>query len=248
MTAAVPEAPPDPEWRVDLLGGFRVCDGGGPIELSADAERLVAFLALQARRVPRAHAAGSLWMECSQHRAFGNLRVTLFRLRRDAAGLVNADNRTVGLDPETLVDINRIAGWGDATLIDRPHNGATVDDLRPLGLELLAGWDDEWTVVERERIRQLSLHRLEEIADRLIDRRRPALAIQAALMAIGSDPLRESAHRRLIRAHLAEGNVAEALRSYRNLEDLLSTELGIAPTQLFGEIAASVEHLVPSLD
>lgn len=249
MTAAVQATPAEPAWTVGLLGGFRVRDGGHLVDLSGDAERLVAFLALQPSRVPRAFAAGSLWTDCSQHRAFGNLRATLFRLRRGARGLVTADTRTIALGPDTAVDIAGIAAWGDAVVGARPPaNGAAVDALRPLGTELLPGWDDEWTLVERERIRQLCLHRLEELADELIDLRRYTLAIQAALMAIGADPLRESAHRRLIRAHLAEGNTAEALRAYRNLEQLLAAELGIAPTRSFAELAASVHHLVASLD
>ena len=249
MTAALQAATSESEWTVGLLGGFRVRDAGRPVELSGDAERLVAFLALQSSRVPRAFAAGSLWMDCSQHRAFGNLRATLFRLRRGARGLVTADARTIALGPGTAVDITGITAWGDAVIAARPPaNGAAVDALRPLATELLPGWDDEWTLVERERIRQLCLHRLEELADELTLLRRYALAIQASLMAIGSDPLRESAHRRLIRAHLAEGNAAEALRAYGNLERLLATELGIAPTQPFAELAASVHHLVPSLD
>ncbi len=248
MTAAVQATPSEQAWSVGLLGGCRVLDSGRPVDLTTDAERLVAFLALRASRVPRAYAAGSLWMECSQHRAFGNLRATLFRLRRDALGLVSADSRTIALSTGTRVDIDSIADWGDRTgVAGSKRKGVSVDALRPLALELLPGWDDEWTLVERERIRQLCLHRLEEIADGLIDGRRYSLAIQAALMAISSDPLRESAHRRLIRAHLAEGNAAEALRAYRSFEHLLGTELGIAPTQPFAEMATSVQHLVATL-
>ena len=46
--------------------------------------------------------------------------------------------------------------------------------------------------------------------------------IEAALQAIAGDPLRESAHRCLIRAHLAEGNVSEARRQVHSYAALLA--------------------------
>ncbi|MGH8905014.1 MAG: AfsR/SARP family transcriptional regulator [Egibacteraceae bacterium] len=46
-------------------------------------------------------------------------------------------------------------------------------------------------------------------------------AIDAGLAAIAGEPLRESAHRALIRAYLAEGNPSEALRQYRIYRRLL---------------------------
>jgi DNA-binding SARP family transcriptional activator len=42
--------------------------------------------------------------------------------------------------------------------------------------------------------------------------------------------LRESAHRVLIRAHLAEGNLGEAVRQYDFFAGVLHESLGIAPT------------------
>jgi DNA-binding SARP family transcriptional activator len=44
------------------------------------------------------------------------------------------------------------------------------------------------------------------------------------------EPLRETAHRVVIRAHAAEGNLVEAHRQYRRFEDLLQRELGVAPS------------------
>jgi DNA-binding SARP family transcriptional activator len=49
---------------------------------------------------------------------------------------------------------------------------------------------------------------------------------------VAIDPLRESSHRQLIRIHVAEGNYSEALRQYRSYEQLIHTELGLAPSPL----------------
>ena len=59
------------------------------------------------------------------------------------------------------------------------------------------------------------------------------------------EPLRESAHRIVISAHLAEGNVAEALRHYSRYRDLLWSELRLRPgRQLEAMLPVSVAPLV----
>ena len=96
--------------------------------------------------------------------------------------------------------------------------------------ELLPGWYDEWVLLERERLCQLRMHALEAWAGKLAAAGRYGEAIQAACAAVGVEPLRESAHRALVRVHLAEGNVAEAVRAYESFRALLAAELGVEPT------------------
>ena len=47
---------------------------------------------------------------------------------------------------------------------------------------------------------------------------------------IAVDPLRESAQRLLVQAHLAEGNVGEALRCYQRYRALAEYELQVEPS------------------
>lgn len=107
--------------------------------------------------------------------------------------------------------------------------------------ELLPGWHDEWLLVARERHRQLSLHALELLCEHLTRIGSYGAAILAGLAAVDREPLRESAHRALIKVHLAEGNVAEAIRRYRQYEAIAARDLGVGPTimmrNLLGEIA-----------
>ena len=72
---------------------------------------------------------------------------------------------------------------------------------------------------------QIRLHALEALCERLTSTGCYALAIESGLAAVAAEPLRESAHRALIKAHLAEGNRSEALRQYGRLCDLLRTDL-----------------------
>jgi DNA-binding SARP family transcriptional activator len=46
---------------------------------------------------------------------------------------------------------------------------------------------------------------------------------------MGAEPLRESAHRALVRVHLAEGNLIEAVRACESFRTLLADRPGIPP-------------------
>jgi DNA-binding SARP family transcriptional activator len=60
--------------------------------------------------------------------------------------------------------------------------------------------------------------------------------VEAALEAVTVEPLRESAHAALIRAHLAEGNRAEAARQFQQLRQLLRKELDEEPSWLVSDL------------
>lgn len=212
---------------VRLMGGFSVLDGGLPVTLPGDAQRLIAFLALQRARVPRAYAAGTLWIDGNQERAFGNLRSALWRVRRGADGLIDADAQSLGIVEGIAVDADVLVRSGTRICSNEPQPPGNDHDQELFSRELLPGWYDEWVVVEREQLRQVSLHALESIANRLREQQLFAAAIQAALAAIRLDPLRESAHRCLIRIHLAEGNYSEAIRHYGEYSERLMADLGI---------------------
>lgn len=227
---------------IHMLGRFELADRGRAIDLPADAQRLVAFLALQDRRLPRDYVAGTLWIEKSQDRAYGNLRSALWRLRNRSAGLVDANQLTLAITATTQIDVDIATAKADRLCAADDACKDLEYELDLFTQELLPGWYDDWAIVERERLRQQSLHALEAIAGRLSSRGRHLTAIQAALAAIRLDPLRESAHRCLIRIHVSEGNYSEAYRHYENFARLLYAELGLEPSP---KIRRLVRQLVP---
>ena len=101
-------------------------------------------------------------------------------------------------------------------------------------------WYDDWLLIERERFRQLRLHALEALCSYLADRGLFAAAAQAGLSAVAGEPLRESAHRALITAHLLEGNFSEAMRQYRIYSQILQTQLGLEPSEAIRQLVASL--------
>ena len=104
--------------------------------------------------------------------------------------------------------------------------------------DLLPSWHDPWLAVEQESFRQRRLHALERGADLLCRAGRYHDALSAGLGAVRSEPLRESAHRRVIEVHLAEDNHAEALRHYDGYRRLLADELGLAPSPTMRRLVA----------
>ncbi len=96
--------------------------------------------------------------------------------------------------------------------------------------ELLPDWDDEWLVTREGAAPAGAVARAGGDRLRCVERGLFGLAIDAALAALKIDPLRESAHRTVIRAHLAEGNNAAALRAYRECVRVLDDEFGIEPS------------------
>jgi DNA-binding SARP family transcriptional activator len=121
------------------------------------------------------------------------------------------------------------------------------DDFDPGRLtgELLPDWTEEdWLYVERERMRQLCLHGLEAQSKRLMVDGRYGEAVEAALAAVRTEPLRESAHRRLIEIYMSEGNAAEALRQYDWYRRLLHSALGIEPSSDVTRLVYLVRHPV----
>ena len=84
-------------------------------------------------------------------------------------------------------------------------------------------------MLERERIRQRVLHAFEALSAHLVLAGRYAEAVDAAMTAMSVEPLRESAQRALLQAHLAEGNLVESRRCYSTYRDLVRRELGVEP-------------------
>jgi DNA-binding SARP family transcriptional activator len=225
-----------PEVRVHLLGGFRVTSAGTYVEIPASTHRLVAFLAIQQRPVERAFAAGSLWLEKSELRAQANLRSALWRLRQ-SVDLVIATPTHIRLAPTATVDLASTMELARRLIDERVSMDLEELDERILGASLLPEWYDDFIEVERERLRQLQLHALEALARRLNRAGSHARAVDAALTAVATEPLRESAHRTVIEIHLAEGNKGEALRQFDLLSRILDEQLGLRPSR---DVAALV--------
>lgn len=234
------DAAPAPPLQLRLLNAFEVVADGEAVTLPVGAQRLVAFVALHDRPVQRDYVAGMLWLDTPDVRAAANLRSMLWRIQKRAPGLIDARGRRLHLEPGVHVDFRVAESLARREL---GANGNAAADASAFAADLLPDWYEDWVLLERERFRQLRLRALEALCERQLHAGRIGAALEAGLLSLAGEPLRESAHRALVRVHLADGNAVEAVRQYRFCRRLLREQLGIEPTQQLRELVAGLDGM-----
>jgi DNA-binding SARP family transcriptional activator len=234
-----------PNPRLSLANEFQLTLGRHNIAVPRSVQRLLAFLAVAGRPVPRSRVAGQLWFDVPEWRALGNLRSALWRLRRLPNPMVETVDERLALTSEVEVDVDELARLTleITTAAERP-NPAVLEKLVSAA-DILPGWEEEWLIVARERFRELRLGALERSCEAFLVSQDYGSAAQAALAAVETEPFRESAQRLLVRVHIRHGNVVEAMRTYASFRRLLREELGIEPSPLMEELVASLRTRVP---
>lgn len=241
LTARVPKVRARAGPTLSVLGGFQLRSGGAAVPLPSNAQRMLGCLVLNGNGQRRDVLAGRLWSGLSQERAQANLRTAVWRIRQTLPGLVSCSRDTVRLDAEVSVDYHAMTSLAGRLL----HHNLDQDEVRRVPFDLLAsdllpGWDEDWLLIDRERHRQLRMHALEALSTQLTDIGEYGLAVDCAYAAIGIEPLCESATRTLLRACLAEGNRAEALRQYDLFRRLLAEETGLQPSRQLTELVGAL--------
>jgi DNA-binding SARP family transcriptional activator len=216
--------------QLDLLDGFALHLDGLRTELPPGAQRLLALVALSRRAVHRSHLAGRLWPESTERRAAANLRSALWRVNQACTDLILATTDHVLLRMDVAVDVRDLESLAYAILDENPPAAPFARMDAVLRADVLPDWTDEWVLVERERIHQLRLHALEALCAQRSSTGQFGHAVHFGLTAVAADPFRESAHRAVIGAYLAEGNRRDAVRQFNNFRRLLLDELGVEPS------------------
>ena len=230
--------------RVTVLGSFTVTVSGDVVTLGVDARRVVAYLAVHRRPQRPAALAADLWP--------GDASPLLVDgpcddVRAAAAGLLEErPDGMLALDPAVTVDLDEAmalvrapaAGGPDGVPADLPRARAL------LATDVLPGDPAPWLAVERERFRQIRLNAMEELSAALSAANRHAEAVAVADDAVRTAPSRESARRALIEAHLAQGEIAEAVAQYDEYQELLRSSVG-APSGPGWDGTFGLEGLLP---
>ncbi len=205
---------------------------------------LVMLAAERARPLSRDEIADELWSERPPSAWEPALRAVISKIRKALVGVgLDRDSLTgefgvyqLHLPPGSWVDLEAAA--------DSLHRAETAarsgrfEDACGWALAaraiaarpLLPGAEGRWVARRRARHRDLYLRSLDVLAHVWIDRGEPALAVGDAEEALRYEPFREPMYRALMRAHMAAGNRAEALRAYQRCRDLLADDLGTDPS------------------
>ncbi len=195
---------------------------------------LVAYLALTGERYDRDALAALLWPELDGSRARAALRRTLSALKAAVGEAPLYATRTViGLNPE--------ATWCDVLafrdlLEGDPSDGELEQAVDLYRDDFLAGFSlrdslsfDDWQLLEAQNLRRGLENALEKLTRDGLTRGQIARSLPFARRWLQLDPLREEAHRQLMRLYAADNRRDAALRQYRECVRVLEEELGVAP-------------------
>ena len=232
------------ERSLQILDRFRLVWDGADIDVPPHSATLVAHLAVLDRPVHRSTIAGSLSPTLSESRALAGLRSALYRI---GAPVVHADGDMVTLARDVRVDLREAIGLARSVTRGGPLPDQVEPVVEVLCQELLPDDDSVWVEGERQRFRHLRLCALDALAGRLTAAGRHPEAVEAAQVAIAIEPASEQAEVTLVRALVAEGNAALAMREWHAFRARLWRELHVRPTHEFAEVCAEMPLGYPTV-
>jgi DNA-binding SARP family transcriptional activator len=243
-------------FLVCLLGTFRLLRNGYPLEcpISGKTVALLSALALRLDSgMPRETLLEALWPEKVATQSTTSLNSLVYSLHRRlrhelrGASAVICSGGTYFLNVEagfssdiarfdTLVASGKRVLAANQEVDGRSYYEGAADLYRG---DLCSG-TDIYAIIERERIRASFLTILSWLADYAYRTGDYDGALEHGLKLLAYDPCREDAHRVVMRAHVRQGERAQALRQYRLCEEVLRREFDAAPeaetTDLFHRI------------
>ncbi len=210
------------------------CDPGG-----AKPRTILAVLCARAGRpVPAAALITDVWGPDASQRTHRALESQIWRLRKALSpqgepSAIVTDRAGYRLDLDEVA-VDSIAFEADADALLDPSNTPTVGALE----RALGRWRGEpFTTATSTPMLDQARRRLNALRTALLTRRADLLltagefdrALDQAQALIARDPLDEHAWTVKITALSAAGQRAEALLAYRDIRELLATELGVEP-------------------
>ncbi len=97
---------------------------------------------------------------------------------------------------------------------------------------LLEGWYQDWCNFERERFQLIYLSMLDKLMSYCANCGDYEEGVAYGILGLRQDPAQERTHQQLMRLHYLSGNRSGALRQYKMCEDILQSELSVAPSRL----------------
>ncbi|MCP4421306.1 MAG: hypothetical protein GY805_32245, partial [Chloroflexi bacterium] len=241
------------QLQLRLLGGLHITLPNKPaLRFSARrAELLLAYLALNRQEHSRETLATMLWDDRSHKQALANFRALLAQLPKAIRPYLQTSRQAVLFKPDAPL-------WVDSLLFTEQLQQATSPEELSQALDLYRGAFldgvfvresrglEEWTAVIREQLNYQAIDAHLQIVNHSLHQRQYALGIGHARALLTLDPLREQAHRLLMRLLARDGQLNAALAQYESCRHILADELAVEPatetTQLQQRIAAAKQN------
>ncbi|MEO7911267.1 MAG: BTAD domain-containing putative transcriptional regulator, partial [Roseiflexaceae bacterium] len=231
-----------PTTRIAIFGALEIThDPAAPRR--PPTQRVLALLGylIAHHDVPQARdkLVDLLWPDLPPRQGRRMLSDTLWRTRRLLTAPSHDDTPALLIAGDTVAFRPDSSTWVDLIAFERalpaPGDPTTgmIDQLRT-AVELYRGdfledCYDDWALYERERLREQYLSALQRLLAADQQRQAYDLALQSALRLVQADPLREEAHRALMRLYHLLGRTDDALRTFAHCRALLDSELGVEP-------------------
>lgn len=235
--------------HIETMGGLRVWRDGTEIPASAwGREKALAlfefFITMRRRPLQKEAIIDRLWPELDADAGDRDFRVALNALqkalepergRRGESRFIRREGLTYALDMSAAqVDADEFEA-----LLAQAHTHYAQDTLRAIetykqAVALYRGdylpdrLYADWTSAERERVQTLALGAITRLANLLLTRD-TLESMRLARRVLAIEPAWEDAYRVEMRAHLAQGNPAMAVKTYRQCERVLREEFGLEP-------------------
>jgi DNA-binding SARP family transcriptional activator len=229
---------------LEILAG-RVRVDGMVARLSGREFELLTAIAQRREPTMRARLADMLWPDLDEFSARNALSVCLHRLRthlgREDAIERDADGYRLHVDAFVDVwEIERAAAALRSRDRIRESERAALrrawERLREERYASLERW--EWYEPVLRRVSELRTAIAHRLAEDALESGDPDAALAYADDVIAYDPCDEPAREIAIRAHLANGDRAAALRSFRQYRDVLRAELQVEPSAALASLLA----------
>ena len=230
---------------VELVAG-RVSRDGEPVTLAEREHALLAAVAMRPEALSRERLTDMLWPDLSESAARNAFHVCLHRLKA-RVGDENVVVRTregYRLGSEVRVDL-----WEIDRALATLRTGEPLDERRVAGMREVNDklratrpakfetW--EWFEPIERHLRELRCEVAQSLAKHALDEGRTQDALALCHEMIAYDPCDEPAREIAIKAYLASGDRAAALRHFRQYRDVLDSELQCEPSESLAELVGA---------
>lgn len=201
-----------------------------PLPRLRKTQGLLAYLLLfRNQSHSRERLASLFWSDVPQERTLPNLSLALNQIRSLLTGSgaeLRTDRFTVRLDIGSA--------WLDVAAPERglAAGGDRAKRAEALSLytaDLLEGWNDEWCIVERERLRNMVLQAGTALVREYLAEGTWSEGVSLAQLLLAHNPLNDTLQDLCLRLLLGSGDHAEARRQYQRFASLLRSEMDLDP-------------------
>ncbi|MBI1744355.1 hypothetical protein HYR54_15000 [Candidatus Acetothermia bacterium] len=232
------------ELQLKLLGSIQISLDGIQVEgfISAKAQALLCYLALNPQPHTRESLATLLWGEMPDEDARHNLRMTLANLTKLLPSHLAITRQTVALAPEASVWVDVFAFQQALQNIKSDVKAESLKKMEE-AIELFQGdflkgflvseapGFEEWLVLERERLRGIAVRALQAFASHHAMRGEYAKALDFASRLLAIEPWREETHSRLMLWLVRSGQRSAALAQFEACRKALQEHLAVEPSE-----------------